>query len=111
MTRLVPVLLISKDASDDLHDIILQTVSMFGVRQAQKTNDVFIQAMESLAQMPGMGHHRADLDPEGKQFLYWTVLRRFVVIYVPVMDGIRVARIIDGTRELQSILTDNAGDD
>lgn len=107
----MPVLLLSKDASDDLHNIIIQTVLLFGVRQAQKTNDAFRQAMESLAQMPSMGHQRTDLDPAEKQFLYWTVLRRFLIIYQPVVDGIRVARIIDGTRELRSLLNDNAGDE
>lgn len=107
----MPQLLLSKAAADDLHDIVMHTAVVFGVAQAKKTNETFRQTMISLAQSPDTGHERRDLDPAGKRFLYWTVLRRFLIVYQKTSQGIRVARILNGSREVQNVLIDDSGDD
>lgn len=38
-------------------------------------------------------------------------MRRFMIVYQPREDGIRVARVIDGTRDVPAILQADPGDE
>lgn len=102
---------LSTSAERDLDEIDLRTIELFGFEQAERTDAAFFKTLNQLAEMPGMGHPRKDLDPPGREFLYWTVLRRFLIVYEPTEDGIRVARVIDGSRDLHSALVEDDGDD
>lgn len=101
---------LSRSAELDLDEIDLRTIELFGFAQADKTDAAFYKAFHELGAMPRMGHRRSDLDPPGREFLCWTVLRRFLIVYEPTKGGIRVARIIDGSRDLRSVLTEDEGD-
>lgn len=102
---------LSRSAERDLNEIDLRTIELFGFEQAEETDSTFYKTLQQLAEMPRMGHSRKDLDPPGREFLYWTVLGRFLVVYEPGQEGIRVARIIDGSRDLRGVLTEDAGFD
>lgn len=94
----------------DLNEIDLRTIELFGFDQAERTAAEIFDTLQNLARMPGMGHQRKDLDPPNREFLYWTVLRRFLIVYNPTDSGIRVARVIDASRDLRSALTSNPGE-
>ena len=98
--------LLSPSAELDLDEIDLQTIEVFGFSQAWRTATAFRDALQSLADEPGIGHRREGLDPPGWTFRYFTVLRRFVIVYQPSTEGIRVARILDGSRDLPGLLGD-----
>lgn len=102
---------LSRSAALDLNEIDLQTIERFGFDQADRTDAALYEAMHSLADMPTMGHRREDLDPPGRQFLYWPVLRRYLIVYQPSEEGIRVARIVDASRDLRSVLTRDSGEE
>ena len=95
---------LSPAAEDDLAEIDLRTIERFGFVQSERTEAAFYDAFKSLAAEPLSGHRREDLDPPGRQFLYKTVLRRFMIVYHPTPEGIRVARVVDGTRDLRVVL-------
>jgi plasmid stabilization system protein ParE len=105
----MPSFVLSRSAELDLDALDLQTIEQFGFDQADRTSEAFLDAMRRLSEMPEIGHTRAELDPPGRTFRYW-VLRRFLVVYEPVDTGIRVARIIDATRDLRAVLERELGD-
>jgi plasmid stabilization system protein ParE len=87
----------------DLDEIDLQTIEQLGFAPAEETSATFLDALRTLAQMPEMGSLRPDLDPPGRTFRYWTVLRRFLIVYQPIQGGIRVARIVNASREVGAL--------
>lgn len=93
----------------DLDEIDLQTIEQLGFAPAEETSATFLDALRTLAQMPEMGSLRPDLDPPGRTFRYWTVLRRFLIVYQPIQGGIRVARIVNASREVGAILDHGPG--
>jgi plasmid stabilization system protein ParE len=72
---------LSRSADLDLDEIDLRTIELFGFEQAEKLDAAFYKAFHKLADLPQIGHRRSDLDPPGREFLYWTVLRRFLIVY------------------------------
>lgn len=102
---------LSTSAEKDLDEIDLRTIELFGFDQADKTDAEFFRTFQKLAKMPGMGHKRHDLDPPNHEFLYWTVLRQFLVVNQAIENGIMIARIIDASRDLRSVLTTDSGQD
>jgi plasmid stabilization system protein ParE len=107
----VSEVVLSRSARSDLISIDWQTLEKFGVTQSLRTEAAFRQAFESLTMNPLMGEERGDLSPPGRTFRLWVVLKRFLIVYRPSADGIRVARILDGTRDLPNVLAQNPGDD
>jgi plasmid stabilization system protein ParE len=103
-------ILLSKLAEADLDQIDRQTIDRFGLNQAAKTLEAFWRATRDLADHPDMGHRREDLDPPRQILRCWPVLKRFLIVYRPMQDGIEVARILDGSRELKNVLFPPSGD-
>ncbi len=98
-------------AKKDLERIDDYTLKQFGLRQAGKTLGLFRKAFEGLALYPRSAPARSELDPPGRQFRYSTVLRCLIIVYEPLEDRTRVARILDGRREdLSLLLQDEAGE-
>ena len=62
------------------------------------------------ARRPDPRRHSADwesreaLDPPGRTFRYFVVMKRFVIVYEPTATGIRIARILHGMRNLAAEL-------
>jgi plasmid stabilization system protein ParE len=103
-------LILSRSAELDLDEIDLYTVEHFGFAQAERTEAAFHETLSAIADNPGAGHSRPELDPPGRSFLYVTVLRRYLIVYAASDRGVRVARILDGSRDLHGLLSKDAGD-
>ena len=54
---------------------------------------------QALAEMPGMGHARNDLS----RGLRSSLLGKYVIFFRPEKDGIRVVRVIHGSRVIPSL--------
>ena len=106
MTRVV----LSVAAKHDLEEIDNYTIAHFGLRQAARTREAFGRAFDILANMPLTGHLWPEVSPPGRPFRFHTVLRRFEVVYEPSDDGIRVARVLHGRRDLGTTLETDSGD-
>lgn len=102
---------LSRTAQADLLGIDLQTIELFGFEQSVRTEAAFRRAFDRLAANPLLGQRHDELSPAGHSFRLWVVLKRFVIVYVPQAEGIRVARILDGARDLPAVLAQNPGDD
>jgi toxin ParE1/3/4 len=98
-----PVIL-SPSARLDLLEIDLQTFELFGYEQSIATEDEFKRVFAMLSANPELGQVREDLSTPGKAFRMWIVLRRFVVVYEDTPESLRIIRIVDGARDLPSLL-------
>ncbi len=62
--------------------------------------DKFVQAIVSrfakLAAMPGLGRQREELSPRLRSF----PVGRYVIFYRPMENGIEIARVLHGARDL-----------
>lgn len=107
MSRIV----FSEAAREDRRTITQHTAERFGVQQARRLRDRFEAALNTLLEVPLIGHTREDLSPPGHTFRYHVVARTFVVVYEPTDEGIRIARLLRGARSLAAELTRDAGDE
>ena len=106
MTRIV----FSEAARADRRAITAYTVERFGIGQARRLRANVERTLDTLAGSPGLGHRRPELDPPGRSFRYFVVMRRFIVVYEPAEGGIRVARILHGMRNLAAELDRDRGE-
>ena len=102
---------LSKAAVADLEAIDDYTIEHFGLTQAIRTSERFRETFELLGEMPRSGQLREEISPPGREFRYRAVLGSFVVVYEAVDDGIRVARVLHGARNLVAELEPDAGGD
>ena len=100
----------SASARRDRRSITAFTVDRFGVDRARKLRGLFESTLETLASSPFLGRERPELDPPSRTFRYFVVNRTFIVVYEPTGDGIRVARILHGSRQLADELDRDLGD-
>lgn len=107
MTRIA----FSVAARDDRRAITAYTVERFGIRQTRRLRATFERVLNTLADTPMIGRPRRELDPPGRAFRYFVVMKLFVIVYEPTSTGIRVARILHGMRRLAAELDRDAGDD
>ena len=101
--------LFSEAARQDRRASTEYTVERFGVQQARRLRDRFETALCTLSESPLIGRGREELDPPGHTFRYLVVMRSFVIVYEPAEDGIRVARLLHGARNLVAELERDAG--
>ena len=57
-----------------------------------------------------MGRTNDELDPPGRSFRSFVMMKFFIIVYEPTDSGIRVARLLHGARNLAAELERNAGD-
>ena len=107
MSRVV----LSEAARLDRREITAYTVERFGVQQARRLRDRFEAALNILAESPLIGHTNEELDPPGRAFRYSVVIKRFIIVYEPTAEGIRVARLLHGARNLAAELDRDAGEE
>ena len=100
----------SEAARADRRAITDYTVERFGIGQARRLRAKFARAVQTLAATPRIGSLREALDPPGRTFRYFVVMKRFVIVYEPTATGIRIARILHGMRNLSAELDRDAGD-
>ena len=72
--------------------------------------DAFEAALHNLAESPLLGKTNEALDPADHSFRYYPVMKRFIIVYEPSDDGIRVARLLHGARNLAVELDHEPGD-
>jgi plasmid stabilization system protein ParE len=101
----------SKAARADRRAITAYTVKHLGIEQARRLRKTFKTKIDLLANSPLTGHKRAELDPPSRSFRYLTVMKSFIIVYLPCDDGIRVARLLHGARDLARELALEAGDE
>lgn len=99
------VLTASADA--DMLRINYETIMRFGVGQSEKNEVTFQETFQNLADNPLMGHLREDLCPPDLELRFWTVLRRFLIVYQPIENGVIVARVFDGSQDVRSELAED----
>jgi plasmid stabilization system protein ParE len=105
VTRVV----LSAAAAEDRRAITAYTVERFGLEQARLLRDRLRAAFEALAETPHIGRLREELDPPGRSFRYFVVMRILIIAYQPTDEGIRVARILHGARRLAAELERDPG--
>ena len=81
----------------------------FGTQQARRLRDRFQAALNTLAESPLIGHTNEELDPPDRAFRYSVVMKRFIIVYEPTAEGIRVARLLHGARNLAAELGRQGG--
>ena len=100
----------SEAAKHDRKAITAYTVQRFGIQQARRLRDRMMATLTILADSPLIGRRMKELDPPTHTFRYCVVMKSFIIVYEPMDDGIRVARILHGARNLAAELDRNAGD-
>ncbi len=100
----------SEAARDDRRTITAYTVERFGIRRARRLRTDFERVLNTLADTPAIGRLRDELDPPGRAFRYFVAMKLFIVVYEPTENGIRVARILHGMRNLAAEMDRDAGD-
>jgi plasmid stabilization system protein ParE len=66
-----------------------------------KVVDALDDAMQLLAENPGIGHLRPDLTPQDVRF--WSVFR-YLVIYRPDTKPLEIVRVLHGKRDVRRLL-------
>ncbi len=78
---------LSKAAVADLEAIDDYTIEHFGLDQAIRTSERFLETSEPLGEMPRSGQLREEISPPGREFRYRTMLGSFVVVYEAADDN------------------------
>lgn len=107
MTRVV----FSEASRNDRRAITAYTVERFGLAQARRLRGQFEAVLRLLADSPQLGRVNLELDPPGKTFRYFPIVKIFVVVYEATDTGIRVARLLHGARLLAEELEADPGSD
>ena len=71
MSRVV----LSETACDDRREITAFTVERFGIGQARRLRDQFQTTLNNLAESPLIGRTNKELDPPGRSFRYFVVMK------------------------------------
>lgn len=98
---------LTPSAKRDLLAIEQYTLESFGLEQALSITDQFTVAMRMLGEQPRVGHIREDLTPGVRILRYWSVSKRFLIVYRPDTTPIQIVRVLDGSRDLKHILEDD----
>ena len=88
----------SSDANADIEEIALYIFALNPVA-AHRFLDSFEEACELLAAHPFLGRSRAELGEGLRSF----PVGNYLVFYTPAVDGINVARVIYGGRDLPGV--------
>ena len=91
----------SDDAQADLLALMRYIADRDGKLRAEMVVGKIRGTIRTLAFMPGMGRQRPDIEPGARAF----PATPWMIFYVPLpeLDGIRVVRVIDGRRDLESL--------
>jgi toxin ParE1/3/4 len=99
----------SRSAQRDLESIDAETIERFGLGQAERLRDSFLQTLQRLQRLPGSGRERPDLSPPDRLLRSVVVSSAFVVVYEDVSESVRVVRVLHAARDLPSELRNDDG--
>lgn len=86
---------VADSAKADLDEIWLY-IAHDNPDAADKYIHAIVSRFPMLASMPLMGRERAELSPRLRSF----VVGRHVIFYRPFEEGVEIARVLDGARDL-----------
>lgn len=96
---------LSRQAMNDLTEI-----NDYLFANSQAAADTFLdeisQKFERLAQFPKMGRRRDELSPSLRSFPFQV----YLIFYREVEDGVEIARVISGYRDLEALFSDQDED-
>jgi toxin ParE1/3/4 len=101
-------------ARQDLIDIFQRYAREAGIRVARRFRTEAEAALTRLASSPGMGTRYEAENPALAGLRFFPLTSRFksyVVFYRPTPEGIEVARVLHGARDIQSILAEDLDPD
>jgi len=102
---------LSNAAVQDIQEIRAYTREHFGPEQAARFRKRLQKSLQALARTPLSAPLRSRYDPEGRTFRYFPFLGTFIIVYRPVANGIHVARLLHGARDLARELEREDGDE
>ena len=85
----------------DLIDLRDYLRARAGRRITAKVLQKIREGMRRIAEMPGIGHLRLDLADESLRFYR---VYNYLIIYRPAAEPIAVVRVLDGARDVRSII-------
>lgn len=89
---------LSPEADEDLIAIWL-FVSKDNVEAADRLLSEIVKCCEMLAEYPEAGRERSELAPRLRSF----PVRRYILFYRPTREGVEIARVLHGARDIESI--------
>jgi toxin ParE1/3/4 len=89
---------ISQAAEHDLDEIGYYIASESDIDRGKAVVDTIIDKIELRATMPNGGRMRGELRPGMRSFVVYS----YVVFYRPLDDGIRVIRVLQGSRDFEA---------
>ena len=92
--------IISPEALADLEAIWAHIANDAGAQTAGTVVAEVLDAIEKLAEMPGMGHRRADV--RDARYRFWSV-KSYVIAYRADVQVLRVARVVHGRRDFRAL--------
>lgn len=92
----------SPEARQDLVDV-WQFIAHDSVRAADRVKEKIQKALDRLAEMPGLGHTR--LDVQDPRYRFWKVYS-YLIVYRYDPANLTVIRIVHGARNLRILLND-----
>lgn len=90
----------SEDAIQDL-DEICEYISQNQPKSASKLFDKIRERCKAVASFPNMGKNYSKLSPGLRGF----IVDDYIIFYYPREDGINVARVVSGYRDLESLFS------
>ena len=93
--------LIAPAARQDLFDVI-SYVAARDPDAAVRLRDALFAAFDRLSERPALGHVRRDLTQQPVRF--WTVARRYAVVYRGEAGPIEIARVFSAGQDIASLL-------
>ena len=98
---------LTPQARSDLLEITDYILANSSADRAKSVVAVIREAIEKVADMPGIGHKREDLTAEDVRF--WTVYK-YHIVYRPETNPLQVVAVISGWRDLPTELGRREGD-
>ncbi len=102
-----PRIAITERAASDLDDIGDYIAEQAGEERAEAVIRTIDRKIQLHATMPFAGQQRSELREGLRSFSVY----RYIVFYRPLADGVKVIRILHGSRDLDAVDFDNTGDE
>lgn len=97
----MPTIKRTAQAEEDLIDIWLY-IAHDDVRAADRVLDNIEEKFLLLADQPGLGPARPDIAPD----LRYSPVRRYLILYRQITDGIEIVRVVHGARDVPTLMAD-----
>lgn len=96
--------ILSREAGQDIDDIVDYSLQHFGIDQTTKLIDALEAAYQRIGEDPTTGHTREELNPERPHLRHHLVMKSFRVIFDPNTTPVGIVRILHSAREVGSKL-------